>query len=76
MQEKSIFLFFCIAHTLYINSMLSLESVDYRGFVKLLTSAKFFYNAGLLEFSLEFFESFFNVLSFFNRYYYHFIYIV
>ena len=73
MQEKSRFLFFCIAHVLYVNSMLSLKSVDNRGFVKLLTSAKFFYYASLLEFSFEFLESLFDVLSFFNRYYYHFI---
>lgn len=53
--------------------MLLLKSLKHRGFVKLLTCAKFFYNAGLLEFSLEFFESSLNVLALFNRYYNHFL---
>ena len=73
MQEKSKILFFCITHALYINSVLSLKSLNYRRFVKLLTGAQFFYNTGLFKFSLEFFESLFDILSFFNRYNYHFL---
>lgn len=57
---------------LNIDSTLSLKSLDYRGFVKLLTSTQFLYDTGFLKFSFEFLQGFFNVFAFFYGYYNHF----
>lgn len=56
---------------LYINGLVHLLSSPY-GFLNELPSAsELLYNAGLLEFSLEFLKSSLYVLAFFNRYYNH-----
>lgn len=58
---------------LYVNGVFFSQTFQYGGLVELLTGAKFFYNTGFFEFSLEFFEGAFNVFAFFYLYYDHFV---
>ena len=57
---------------LYVNSVFLVKSLDYRGFVKLLTIAQFFYDTGFFKFAFELLQRFLDVLAFFYRYYNHF----
>ena len=69
-------LFFYLLKLLNVNGTFSLQTVDYRRLVELLSSSQFLYNTCLLKFSLEFLQRSFNVFAFFYWYYNHFVYIL
>ncbi len=60
------------AELLYVDSVLHLESLEYRRLVVLLTSAEFLYYACLLKLSLKLLECSFDVLTVFYLYNNHF----
>ena len=60
------------AELLYVDSVLHLESLEYRRLVVLLTSAELLYNACLLKLSLKLLECSFDVLTVFYLYNNHF----
>ena len=62
------------AELLYVDSVLHLESLEYRRLVVLLTSAEFLYYACLLKLSLKLLECSFDVLTIFYWYNNHFFY--
>lgn len=72
LSEDRISVFFAV-QTLYVDSMLLSQTLQNRRFVELLTGAKFLYDTGFLEFSLEFFEGAFNIFAFLYGYYNHFL---
>ncbi len=57
---------------LNVNSMFFFKSLDYRGFVELLTVTQFLYDTGLFKFSFKLLQRLFDVFAFFYRYYNHF----
>ena len=66
-------LFLNEAQFLDVNRLHHLLAVCHGGLFKSLTAAKFLHDAGLLVFALEFLESFFDVVAFFNLYDNHFL---
>ncbi len=65
-------LFLDKAQFLHVDSLHHLFAVGDRGLFKCLTAAQFFYDAGFFKFAFEFFESFLDVVAFFNLYDNHF----
>ena len=70
------FLLFSGAQLLYVNSVLHLQALQYRGFVKLLTSAKLLHNTCLFKLSLKLLEGLLDVLAFLYWYDNHFVLLV
>ena len=66
-------LLFVTLQALNIYGTLHLEALYFRRLVELLTTTEFLNNTSLLEFSLKFLESSFNVFALFYRYYNHFV---
>ena len=60
-----------LTKALNVYGTLHLEALYFRGLVELLTTTEFLHYASLLEFSLKFLESSFNVFALFYRYYNH-----
>lgn len=58
---------------LYIDCVLHFLAFYDGWFVELLTATEFFYDAGLFEFTFEFFEGLFDVVALFYRYNDHFV---
>ena len=60
-----IFLFLGSAELLYVNGVLHLEALQYRGFVELLTATEFLHHTSLFKLSLKLLESLLDVLTFY-----------
>ena len=73
-KKNLLFLLFGSAKFLYVNSVLHLEALQYRGLVKLLTTTKLFHYACLLKLSLELLEGLLDVLAFFYWYNNHLVF--
>ena len=67
-------LFFYLLKLLNVYGTFSLQSVDYRWLVELLSCSQFLNNTCLFKFSLELLQRFFNVFAFFYWYYNHFVF--
>ncbi len=61
---------------MHVDSLHHLFAVSNRRFFESLTATEFFYDTGFFEFTFEFFESFFDVVAFFNLYDNHFCYCI
>lgn len=64
-------LFLVEAQMLHVTGLFHFPTVDHRRLLECLANTQLLYDAGLLEFALEFLKRPLNVFSFFNLYDYH-----
>ena len=70
-QTSDLFVELLLAQMLNVYGFLSAFPIDNGRFGKFLAFAKFFHDSCFFEFSLEFFQGFFDVFTFFDRNYDH-----